>query len=151
MRTLGSVPIAGADEDFAVALALPAVKFVDWHRGSLGGKLGKLKGRWAVVAGCKFCPQPVASSIYTPCFPDWPRSFFCRGFRCFPRDSGRFSPGCLTTRKAKRLTFYYIMSYTMAGKVRRDASPGFFDNLKWRSNWLMGYIAIVPQKVLRVA
>ena len=31
MGAFGAGPIAGADEDFAVALAFSAVKFVDWH------------------------------------------------------------------------------------------------------------------------
>ena len=31
MGTLGARPIAGADEDFAVPLALPAVEFVNRH------------------------------------------------------------------------------------------------------------------------
>ena len=35
MRAFGSDPIAGADEDFAVPLAFPAMKFVNWHDGKL--------------------------------------------------------------------------------------------------------------------
>jgi len=54
MGALGSVPIAGADEDFAVALAFPAVKFVYRHGHSLWAIFGKLKGASTDVAGSQW-------------------------------------------------------------------------------------------------
>ena len=37
MRTFGIFPVGRADEDFAVALALFAMEFVDWHEGKIIG------------------------------------------------------------------------------------------------------------------
>ena len=43
MRAFGPFPIAGSDEDFAVALAFFAMKFVNRHDEKMGGKASKLK------------------------------------------------------------------------------------------------------------
>jgi len=37
MRTFGPFPIAGADQDFTVALALLAMKFVNRHKTKIAG------------------------------------------------------------------------------------------------------------------
>jgi hypothetical protein len=37
MRTLRPFPVGGADEDFAVALTLFAMEFVNWHAGKISG------------------------------------------------------------------------------------------------------------------
>jgi hypothetical protein len=37
MRAFGILPVGGADEDFTVALALPAMEFVDGHKRKVTG------------------------------------------------------------------------------------------------------------------
>lgn len=46
MRTFCPVPVGRAHEDFAVASALFAMKFVDWHEGKITGLREILKLRW---------------------------------------------------------------------------------------------------------
>ena len=43
MRTFGVLPVGRADEDFAVALALTAMKFVDWHEKIVAADVSWLK------------------------------------------------------------------------------------------------------------
>ena len=45
VRARGPLPIAGTNEDFAVALAFPAMKFVNRHEGRITGIAGIFKRR----------------------------------------------------------------------------------------------------------
>lgn len=37
VRAFGSLPVAGAHQDFAVTFALAAMEFVNWHDGTVAG------------------------------------------------------------------------------------------------------------------
>jgi hypothetical protein len=52
VRAPGSLPIAGADENFAVALALFAMKLVNRHEGKItgGAKISSAEQRWGETA-----------------------------------------------------------------------------------------------------
>jgi hypothetical protein len=52
MRAVGSLPVGGTDEEFAVVSAFPAMKLVDWHGPSLPGCEPNAIGRWVSGARC---------------------------------------------------------------------------------------------------
>jgi len=45
MRAFGSLPVARADQDFAVVIAFVAMKFVNWHATRIGKKIPKSKSQ----------------------------------------------------------------------------------------------------------
>jgi len=49
MRTFGILPVGRADEDFTVALAGFAMKFVDWHKGKIIGPAEISRGEFFAV------------------------------------------------------------------------------------------------------
>ena len=52
MRALGALPMARANQDLAVPLAFPAMKFVYWHKPSLVFPLIELKTKYSLTAWC---------------------------------------------------------------------------------------------------
>jgi hypothetical protein len=59
MRTGGALPVAGAHKNFAVALALFAMKFVNWHGRSIIG-FQEISSRTGMGLVFSFCSQSLA-------------------------------------------------------------------------------------------
>jgi uncharacterized protein YqjF (DUF2071 family) len=80
MRAFGVLPVAGADEDFAVALALPAMKLVNRHGWKIAGT-GKLFKR----RGGRQTAEYLQTNMNGDALRDTPLRAFCMAsFRGFP-------------------------------------------------------------------